>query len=111
MLFTSTVPALQGDRIMLYLDSREARRASGDGRTVFGVAVDLDASGRRLTSLPAHATAEDPLWGTPAYFEDFRRIVARGPIPSQLFTLLPLGYIHEENRSCKNRSAQTTRIA
>lgn len=100
MLFTSTTPARQGDRITLYLDPREARHDARDGRTIFGVAVGLDPSGRRLNRVALDDPADDPLWGTPAYFEDFQRIVARGPIPDELFTpLLPI-YPSEEALGC-----------
>lgn len=85
MLFTATTPARQGDRILLYLDQNEARCEARDGQPIFEVAVGLDASGRRLTSLGVPDTWNDPNWATPAYFEDSGRIMARGPIPGELF--------------------------
>jgi hypothetical protein len=90
MLFTTTTPAAQGDRILLYLDPFAARAEASDSRTVFEVAVDLDASGRRLRGVGSPEVATDPEWATPAYFEDFGRIMARGSIPGELFAPIPL---------------------
>lgn len=100
MLFTSTTPSLQGDRIMLYLDEREARHDAQDGQAIFGVAVGLDSSGRRLRSVAADNPIDDPLWGTPAYFEDYQRIVARGPIPDELFTPVLPAYHTDKLFTC-----------
>jgi len=102
MLFTTTTPTHQGDRITLYLELDEARDDARDGRTIFEVAVGLDLSGHRLTSDSAHKPAHDSLWGTPAYFEDFQRIVARGPIPDALFTPVAAAYPQEMVSICSN---------
>jgi len=85
MLFTATTPTTQGDRIVLFADPDDARKDAGDGRTIFGVAVELDASRRRLTPRRELGTATDPDWATSAYLEHFGRVMARGPIPSELF--------------------------
>jgi hypothetical protein len=100
MLFTTTTPSHQGDRITLYLELDEARDDARDGGTIFEVAVGLDLSGHRLTSDSAHKPSHDPLWGTPAYFEDFQRIVARGPIPDTLFTPIENIYPQEMVSMC-----------
>ena len=85
MFFTATTPTSQGDRIVLFLDPDEARRDARDGQTIFGVAVELDASRRRLTAGPGRGPAADPDWATSAYHEHFGRVMARGPIPFELF--------------------------
>src|SRR4051812_20244177 len=69
MLFTSTTPARQGDRILLYLDPDRARDDARDGQTIFEVAVGLDASGGRLTSVGLADERGGADWATPAYFE------------------------------------------
>ena len=88
MLFTATHPARQEDRIVLFLDADDAR-AAADGRPIFGLNVGLDPSGRRLAA-DGLATAGDADWDTPAYFEDVRRIMARGPIPKVFFSSLEM---------------------
>ena len=85
MLFTATLPCSQGDRIVLFDDPDDARRHAGDDRTIFEVAVDLDISRRRLTSRNYPETASDPDWATPAFLEQYGRVMARGPIPGELF--------------------------
>ena len=68
------------------------REQARDGRPIFEVAVGLDASGRRLRGVGFPDDANDPDWATPAYFEDFGRIMARGPIPGELFSPLALAH-------------------
>lgn len=90
MLFTTTTPASQGDRILLFVDPMDAREEAPDRRTIYEVAVDLDASRRRLRGVGFPEASTDPDWATPAYFEDYGRIMARGPIPGELFAPIPL---------------------
>ncbi len=85
MLFTATTPTSQGDRIVLFADPDDARKDARDGKTIFGVAVELDASRRRLTPRGELARSADPDWATSAYLEQFGRVMARGPIPFELF--------------------------
>lgn len=85
MLFTATTPTSQGDRIVLHLDPDEARKEAIDGATIFGVAVALDVSRRRLKPHLEGGSSADPDWTTAAYLEHFGRVMARGPIPRDLF--------------------------
>ncbi len=86
MLFTSTRPDAQGDRILLYFDPEHAKADSAEGHAILAVDVALDASRRRLSTPPQRGGAGlDPAWTTAAYLESFDRIVARGPLPDALF--------------------------
>lgn len=87
MLFTATAPAAQGDRILLFVDPVEARGHAPDGHSIFGVAVELDASRRRLTT--AGNPGEPGAWATQAYLEQHGRVIAKGPIPDVLFLGVP----------------------
>lgn len=83
MLFATTNPDSQGDRVLLYFDPTRARAEARDGRTIFGVVADLDASRRRVAAPDGSAGLDLP-WSAPAYLEGFDRVVARGPIPVAL---------------------------
>jgi hypothetical protein len=86
MLFTSTSPDAQGDRIVLYFDPEQAKADSAEGHVILGVDVALDASCRRLSIGPQRGRVDlDPDWTTAAYLEDFDRVVARDPLPDALF--------------------------
>src|SRR5437016_5114813 len=84
MLFTSTDPARQADRIYLY-PRADAAMATGEGRSVYRVAVRFDVGGRRVVPLWPGRVWIDPAWAAPAELHADGSITAKGPIPCALF--------------------------
>ena len=87
MLYTRTVPALQRDRIQLFPSAEAARAGAGHDQPVLKVAIRHDAPGRRVISVMFDSSAFDPDWTAPAEYHADGSITAKGPIPSELFTL------------------------
>jgi hypothetical protein len=85
MLYTSTSPAEQTDRIRLYPTPLAARGEIGDGPALFAVAVRLGARWHHLVPLWTDAGSFDPTWTTPAELHADGSITAKGPIPDSLF--------------------------
>jgi hypothetical protein len=85
MMYTPTRPAEQGDRILLFPDPLAAKAALGEGRALFGVAVQFDRRGRRVAPLGPDPRGIDPTWSAPAEAHADGSATARGPIPSPLF--------------------------
>jgi hypothetical protein len=85
LLYTTTPPDQQVDRIRLYPNPEAARADANDELTIHGVAVHLDRGDHRIIPLWTDPQLFDPAWMTPAELLADGSIIARGPIPTPLF--------------------------
>lgn len=87
MLFTATSPAHQGDRILLFPRRADAGDAADPGGPIFAVCVHFDGVSRRIIPAEGRKSAVDPTWSAPAYLVNPRAIIARGPLPAELYRI------------------------
>ena len=85
LLYTTTSPDCQGDRIRLYPSPEAARSGVNDSRLVHGVAVVLDRGDHRIIPTWTDPQIFDSAWMTPAELLADGSIIAKGPIPAPLF--------------------------
>lgn len=84
MLYTSTSPAENYDRIRLF-PSIEAALVLSRGGAVQPVALGLDVGMRRVVPLWTDPWLFDPTWTSPVQLHPDGSVTARGPIPKPLF--------------------------
>jgi hypothetical protein len=85
MFYALTPPESVTDRVRLYPTARAALAQACEDRTVFVVAVDLDAGGRLVVPRWVDPQAIAPDWATCAQLHGDGSITARGRIPQELF--------------------------
>jgi hypothetical protein len=85
LLYTTTPPDHQVDRIRLHPSPEAAGAEANDDLTIHGVAVHLDRGDHRIIPLWTDPQVFDPAWMTPAELLADGSIIAKGPIPAPLF--------------------------